>query len=417
MGKHRAETGGGRRASTSTQVDSPSPTSPAVPGGKRALRPPGWEAEQVARLEATRRSAEEAAALHRDQRLRRAVERERQEQLRAEHLRREAERQAAAAAEQAQREAVAAEARRVELAEQTRIAARSAEVEERVADLVLDETTELPAGARTTSIPTVVTTPGRRRAVKHVGAAHRPGLRLVPSVPVLVGLAALAVSAGGAALSQPGVLEPVASTTRISAASAATGFSEVGSSVARGTSVTRGGDRQQAGAAGASDTEAAEAQAEDRAASLAKLAAQVDKRSDELAEDGWILPVTGYRITNTFGMARSYYSSGSHTGLDFACTLGTPISAIAGGTVTFAGSDGSYGNKTVITLEDGTEIWYAHQSAIQVQVGQQVARGDQIGLVGSTGNSSGPHVHIEVRPGGGDPVDPQPAFVQHGVTP
>jgi len=68
------------------------------------------------------------------------------------------------------------------------------------------------------------------------------------------------------------------------------------------------------------------------------------------------------------------------------------------------------------TLEDGTEIWYCHQTSFLVGVGDAVRGGETIGTVGSTGNSTGPHLHIEVRPGGGDPVDPYEAFIVHGLT-
>ncbi len=106
-----------------------------------------------------------------------------------------------------------------------------------------------------------------------------------------------------------------------------------------------------------------------------------------------------------------------HTGLDFAAPEGTPIHAIANGTVTEMGSAGAYGNRTIVTLEDGTELWYCHQSAFGVQQGQKVTAGQVIGAVGSTGNVTGPHVHIEVRPGAGDPVDPYQAMVAHGFKP
>ena len=102
---------------------------------------------------------------------------------------------------------------------------------------------------------------------------------------------------------------------------------------------------------------------------------------------------------------RQHWSS-IHTGLDFAVGYGTPIHAITSGVVTEAAYDGSYGNKTVVTLEDGTEIWYCHQDTLAVSAGQRVATGEVIGAVGMTGNTTGPHVHVEVRPGGGDPVDP-----------
>ena len=97
--------------------------------------------------------------------------------------------------------------------------------------------------------------------------------------------------------------------------------------------------------------------------------------------------------------------------------VGTPIHSIAAGVVTDTGWVGSYGYRTIVELADGTQIWYAHQSRIDVEVGAEVRRGQTIGAVGSTGNSTGSHVHVEARPGGGDPVDPQVAFPEHGVQP
>ena len=124
----------------------------------------------------------------------------------------------------------------------------------------------------------------------------------------------------------------------------------------------------------------------------------------------------GYRLTARFGQSGGLWSS-NHTGLDFAAPCGTPIVAVANGTIAATGWDGSYGNHTVQTLDDGTEIWYSHQSSIGVQLGDAVTGGQQIGTVGSTGNSTGPHLHLEVRPGGGDPVDPAGSLAFHGVTP
>ena len=81
------------------------------------------------------------------------------------------------------------------------------------------------------------------------------------------------------------------------------------------------------------------------------------------------------------------------------------------------GYDGSYGNKTVITLDDGTELWFCHQSAFAVEDGDVVRAGEVIGYVGSTGNTTGSHLHLEVRPGAGDPVDPYAAMLVHGLQP
>jgi murein DD-endopeptidase MepM/ murein hydrolase activator NlpD len=106
-----------------------------------------------------------------------------------------------------------------------------------------------------------------------------------------------------------------------------------------------------------------------------------------------------------------------HTGLDFAAPSGTPIRAVANGVITSVGYDGAYGNKTVLTLDDGTEIWFCHQTSYLVSEGEEVRAGDVIGTVGSTGNVTGPHLHLEVRPGAGDPVDPYEAMLVHGLTP
>ena len=109
--------------------------------------------------------------------------------------------------------------------------------------------------------------------------------------------------------------------------------------------------------------------------------------------------------------------STTHTGLDFAAPSGTPVVAVANGVITSASYDGSYGNKIVLQLEDGTEVWYAHLTGFNVGVGESVVGGQQIGTVGSTGNSTGPHLHLEVRPGAGDPVDPYAALLARGLAP
>ena len=128
----------------------------------------------------------------------------------------------------------------------------------------------------------------------------------------------------------------------------------------------------------------------------------------------WQAPVRGFRITGTFGAAGSNWSS-THTGLDFAVDYGTPIHAITSGVVTEAAYDGSFGNKTVVTHENGTEIWYCHQVELAVAPGERVATGEVIGAVGMTGNTTGPHVHIEIHPQGGDPIDPAAVLEGHRV--
>jgi murein DD-endopeptidase MepM/ murein hydrolase activator NlpD len=94
-----------------------------------------------------------------------------------------------------------------------------------------------------------------------------------------------------------------------------------------------------------------------------------------------------------------------HEGIDLGAAYGTPIAAAAAGTVIYAGWLGGYGNLTVIDHGGGLATAYGHQSSIAVSVGEQVAQGQTIGYVGSTGHSTGPHLHFEVRVDG-QAVDP-----------
>ena len=116
------------------------------------------------------------------------------------------------------------------------------------------------------------------------------------------------------------------------------------------------------------------------------------------------LPLTGYQLSMGFGESGPMWAN-EHTGQDFAAPNGTPVKAVHTGTIKEAGWAGSYGYRIVLELDDGTEIWYCHLSSMTRTSGK-VTTGDTIGRVGSTGNSSGPHLHLEVRPGGGDPIDP-----------
>lgn len=116
------------------------------------------------------------------------------------------------------------------------------------------------------------------------------------------------------------------------------------------------------------------------------------------------LPVTGI-ISSRYGASSSIRAS-THTGLDIAATKGTPIKVVADGTVTFAEYSGSYGYLVKVDHGNGIETWYAHTSKMYVAAGQEVKAGDIIALVGSTGNSTGPHLHLEVRING-QHVNPQ----------
>ena len=207
------------------------------------------------------------------------------------------------------------------------------------------------------------------------------------------------------------------SQTGAMAAAGSTGLANVAPIGRRDTIVSRDSRRDAlADAANEELVAQAEAQAEQQHAALEEMAQAAEKQSAKIEENQWGLPLTSYRITATFGAA-SYLWSSVHTGLDFSAPSGSTIRSVAYGVVTETGYDGSYGNKTVVTLDDGTEIWYCHQTSFLVSVGDTVRGGEAIGTVGSTGNSTGPHLHLEVRPGAGDPVDPFTALLEHGVTP
>lgn len=111
-----------------------------------------------------------------------------------------------------------------------------------------------------------------------------------------------------------------------------------------------------------------------------------------------IKPVSGV-ITSRFGVSSRIRSS-NHTGLDIANSTGTPIKAAASGTVTFAGYKGSYGYMVVISHGNGVQTYYGHCSQLYVSAGQTVSQGATIAAVGSTGNSTGPHLHLEIRVNG-----------------
>ena len=272
------------------------------------------------------------------------------------------------------------------------------------------------ASASTTS--TAPSVAGKRRAARPT-AARRGVMRSLPSVPVLIGVTALAISAGGAVTASGAGLDDV-SNARFTHASALSGSSDVARTNlldARDATVSRDSRRDAlTEAADQALVAEAEEQAKQRNAALAQFAKRAEAQAAKIALNQWVLPVDGYRLTATFGQYSGLWST-SHTGLDFAAPSGTPIKAVANGVITSVGYDGSYGNKTVMTLEDGTELWYAHQTSYTVSVGEEVRAGEVIGSVGSTGNVTGAHLHLEVRPGGGDPVDPYAALVVHGLTP
>lgn len=117
-----------------------------------------------------------------------------------------------------------------------------------------------------------------------------------------------------------------------------------------------------------------------------------------------VLPVRG-TISSRYGVSSRIRVS-THTGLDIAATSGTPIKVVSDGTVTFAGWSGSYGYLVKVDHGNGVETWYGHTSKMYVTAGEKVSAGETIAGVGSTGNSTGPHLHFEIRING-KTVNPQ----------
>lgn len=157
-------------------------------------------------------------------------------------------------------------------------------------------------------------------------------------------------------------------------------------------------------AADVAEAKAAKEVAADRKAEAEKKAKAEKARLAKLAKS-FALPVSGSQLTSSFGESGSLWTN-NHTGQDFAASSGTPIKAVGSGTVKEAGWAGSYGYRTILELNDGTELWFSHQSSMNVSAGEKVSTGEVIGRVGATGNVTGAHLHLEVRPGGGDPIDP-----------
>ncbi len=136
------------------------------------------------------------------------------------------------------------------------------------------------------------------------------------------------------------------------------------------------------------------------------------------AASGYSSPVPGGGIGTAYKVAGSMWSSGYHTGVDFSVGTGTSLKAVGNGTVVSAGWAGAYGNQVVIKLSDGYYAQYAHLSSLSVSAGQTVSAGQQVGLSGSTGNSTGPHLHFEIRtsPNYGSDVDPISYLRSKGVS-
>ncbi|WP_335941252.1 M23 family metallopeptidase [Streptomyces sp. PTD5-9] len=148
-------------------------------------------------------------------------------------------------------------------------------------------------------------------------------------------------------------------------------------------------------------------------------AAEKKRRLEEAARKErlrpkFVMPVAQHGLSAYFGQAGVNWMS-VHTGIDFPVSYGTPVMAATDGTVRTQWNS-AYGNMAIVTMADGTETWYCHLSSTKIRSGP-VKAGDVIAYSGNSGNSTGPHLHFEVRPGGGAAVDPLPWLRSHAVDP
>ncbi|MEU0631816.1 M23 family metallopeptidase [Streptomyces sp. NPDC005989] len=165
---------------------------------------------------------------------------------------------------------------------------------------------------------------------------------------------------------------------------------------------------------------AAEQAAAKKAAAVKKAAAA--KKAALKKTHGWETPVSRYELSASFGNDGSRWAH-KHSGQDFAVPIGTKVEAAHSGTVVKAGPNGggdgpAYGNAVVIKHANGTYSQYAHLSKIEVRIGEAVKTGEKIALSGNTGNSSGPHLHFEIRHTAdyGSAVNPVGFLHKQGVT-
>jgi murein DD-endopeptidase MepM/ murein hydrolase activator NlpD len=280
-------------------------------------------------------------------------------------------------------------------------------------------------------------TPGnaaRKPGAGRHSAKHRVARRNTPSSTQIVGLtAALAAAAGAVGFSHSSLASPTQANSAVNlAALSLDNGSLSGITTARIQArqlATRDSSRVQLADTGTNKKQAAAAQlAKARAAKLNASQALTAKRASALAlakakadeaekkaresATRCEIMVTGYHITATFGQGGSRWAH-NHTGLDFAAPIGTPIRSVMKGVVIFADWAGAYGRQVQVRHEDGTVTWYNHMSKFSVSVGETVYAGDQVGAIGMTGNTTGPHLHFEVHPDGGEAIDPAPWLRNH----
>ncbi|MDJ0383385.1 M23 family metallopeptidase [Streptomyces sp. G-G2] len=147
---------------------------------------------------------------------------------------------------------------------------------------------------------------------------------------------------------------------------------------------------------------------------LDKKKREEETAAKEAARPKFSLPVEQHGLSAGFGQAGGMWMS-VHTGIDFPVSYGTPVMAATDGVIRTQWNS-AYGNMAMVVSPDGTETWYCHLSSTKIRSGK-VKAGDVIAYSGNSGNSTGPHLHFEVRPDSGSPIDPQAWLRSHGLNP
>ena len=234
----------------------------------------------------------------------------------------------------------------------------------------------------------------------------------------MIGGAALLIAAAGAATAGP-ALSPAGESSAASSRSIGGYVANLSSASLEGRDATEVSRATARPTLKQGITEQAKAQraAEIRDHRLTNMARDAEKYAKELSSDTWVYPTTNFHISVWFGEAGGYWETGFHTGIDFATAYGTPVVAVSNATVAQTGWDGPYGNQIRLTLENGDQVWYNHLSSIEVNVGDTVLKGQEIGRVGETGNAYGYHLHFEYRLATDleTAVDPAPYFAAHDL--
>ncbi|MFF4170034.1 M23 family metallopeptidase [Streptomyces sp. NPDC001744] len=225
------------------------------------------------------------------------------------------------------------------------------------------------------------------------------------------------------------VMNPAARATAVALAAAGLGASLVAGAgsafAAEGKAVAPVAATASAAVAAQAETQAHLAAQVKAAAAKAKVtvvkATATKKAVTAKKAPAWVKPVSSYTLSASFNQGGAMWAH-KHSGQDFAVPVGTPVKAAAAGTVVkagpYGGGDGpAYGNAIVVKHANGRYSQYAHLSKIQVKIGQKVGVGQRIALSGNTGNSSGPHLHFEIRttPNYGSALNPAAFLRAHGV--